>query len=177
MATVFSNEARRLLSKGHKAKKAAVRGKAYEDLLCYIFGSLKGVTVRRRNKKNAFSTEEIDVALWNDRERSAVPFLPWLILAECKNWKAAVGSIEVSWFDQKLASRGLTFGILLAANGITGDSAGRTDAHSIISKSLAAGRRIIVLTGAEVIALTRPSGLVRLIKEKLCDLAVSGTMA
>jgi hypothetical protein len=98
------------------------------------------------------------------------------ILIECKNWSVAVGTAEVVYFDRKLEDRGLTLGILVALNGITGDSATRTAAHSIIAGALRAKRQMIVLSRREIEAIVHSDQLVRLIKEKLCDLAVSGTV-
>jgi hypothetical protein len=50
-------------------------------------------------------------------------FPPW-ILVECKNWSTKVDSMNINWFDHKLQSRGLSLGILIAAQGITGDPRG-----------------------------------------------------
>lgn len=103
--------------------------------------------------------------------------MPWIILVECKNWEAPVGSEHVSWFDTKIRNRGLEFGILVAANGITGDPSRLTDAHSIIARALQEGRRMLVITRDELLRLRDSSELVLVIKEKLCELAVSGTIA
>jgi len=175
MPAGFAAETARLLGKAARATSANRRGKAFEDLLCHLFGSIRGVRVARRNKKNPFRTEEIDVALWNEKTRSAVPFLPWLILAECKNWTSPVGSIDVSWFFQKMQSRGVQLGILFAAHGVTGDRQLVTEAQSIIARALASDRQILVLTADDVRGLRTPGGLVKLIKEKLCDLVVGAT--
>ena len=174
MATAFSAKTAKLLKSAANAKSAPVRGKAFEDLLCHLFGSVRGVTVRRRNKKNPFQTEEIDVALWNEIGRSALQFLPCIILAECKNWTTPVGSIDVSWFLQKLEGRGCEVGVLFAANGVTGDPQQRSDAHFEIAQALRNGRRLILLTSDDVRGLTGGAALVKLIKEKLCDLVAGG---
>ena len=75
-----------------------------------------------------------------------------------------------------MRNRGVEFGILIAANGITGNPALLTDAHSIIATALKERRRLIVITMEEVKSLVDSSQLVHLIKEKLCDLAVRGTI-
>lgn len=126
---------------------------------------------------NAFHTEKIDVALWNDGHADGFFFLPNIILVECKNWSSRVSSAELSWFDTKLRSRGLSFGVLVAANGITGDAAHITAAHSIVAAALREGRRLVVIRSDELLTLTDSPQLVRLVKEKLCDLAVKGTVA
>src|SRR5208337_4711281 len=81
------------------------RGKALEDLMCYLFGAVPGVSVEDRNAVNTAGTEEIDVALWNDKSRNGLNFLPHVILVEAKNWSSPVSSMEVSWFITKLRDR------------------------------------------------------------------------
>lgn len=150
------------------------KGKALEDLTCYLFETIPGISISQRNQLNAFQNEEIDVALWNEKSRNGLNFLPHIILIECKNWSVPVSSIEISWFAQKLESRGLDFGILIATNGITGNQAELTASLNIIAQHLAKRRQIIVITRAEIDGLTDTIQIIRLIKEKLCILAVSG---
>jgi hypothetical protein len=152
------------------------RGRAFEDFLCYAFGSVPGIAITHRDQLNAFLSEEIDVALWNDKKAGALDFLPNIVLLEAKNWSSVAGSAEVAWFDTKLRNRGLDFGIFVALNGITGNAADKTAAHQIIAASLREQRRLVVLTGAEVSPLRSTSALIRLIKTKLCELAVTGTV-
>jgi hypothetical protein len=154
-----------------------VRGKAYEDLACYIFETVPGVDIVMRNEKNVFQTEEIDVAIWNDRTADGLHFLPNLFLIECKNWSHPVSSIEVSWFCHKLESRGLDFGILISNHGITGNAEDLTAAHSIVANHLSKKRRMIVIDRQEINNLNTTDELVALIKMKLCLLAVAGRIA
>ncbi len=161
---------------GNAAPNTAVKGQALEDLICYVFGEVPGISITKRNAMNAFHNEEIDVALWNEQDPAGLPFLSNIVLIECKNWSTAVGSIEVNWFDTKLRNRGLDFGILLCANGITGDQQQLTAAHDTVSKALMEKRRLVVITVDELLAMTETDGLVTLVKEKLCTLAVSGTI-
>lgn len=162
---------------GTNGATTADQGRALEDLICYVFTQVPGISITRRNEMNVFLTEEIDVALWNDGHADGFFFLPNIILVECKNWSSRVSSAELSWFDAKLRSRGLSFGVLMAANGITGDAADMTAAHSIVASALREGRRLVVIRSDELLELTDSPQLVRLVKEKLCDLAVKGTVA
>jgi len=162
---------------GTNGATTADQGRALEDLICYVVTQVPGISITRRNEMNAFHTEEIDVALWNDGHADGFFFLPNIILVECKNWSSRVSSAELSWFDTKLRSRGLSFGVLVAANGITGDAADITAAHSIVAAALREGRRLVVIRSDELLTLTDSPQLVRLVKEKLCDLAVKGTVA
>ncbi|MFC6039556.1 restriction endonuclease [Paenisporosarcina macmurdoensis] len=150
------------------------KGKIFEDLSCYIFEKVPGISITMRNAMNTFDTEEIDVALWNNRIRKGLHFLPYIILVECKNWSSAVSSIEVNWFASKLEDRGLDFGILIAANGITGNNDEINRAHFIVARHLAAGRRIIIIKRTEIEQLQNTDQFVLLIQTKLCELAVAG---
>jgi hypothetical protein len=64
----------------------------------------------------------------------------------------------------------------VAANGITGDAEDRKFAHDLVSKALAKRLRLVVITRSEIEQFESGADLVRLIKEKLCQLVVSGTV-
>jgi len=151
-------------------------GKILEDMVCYLFEKVSGIAISQRNTMNTFLTEEIDVAFWNDRKQNGLYFLPHIFLVECKNWSTPVSSIEVNWFASKLESRGMDYGILVATKGITGIPEELTRAHHIISTHLAKQRRIIVITRSEIETLCGTQDLTILIKRKLCELAVAGTI-
>jgi hypothetical protein len=174
MAVISQHKVQKYLAIGKKAATTAAQGKSLEDLICYIFGKVPGIAITRRNQKNVFKTEEVDVAIWNDRQTAILFSLPNLILIECKNWSSPVGHMEVAWFDTKLENRGVSLGILIALNGITGNSDNVTASHLTIAASLKDKRQIIVITETELSALRDTNQLLLLIKEKLCDLAVSG---
>lgn len=129
-----------------------------------------------RNKLNAFSTEEIDVAFWNEGDPAGLRMFDHLILVECKNWSGPAGYPELAVFNDKLQSRGRPMGILVAAAGITGDPAALTAAHSVLARALAQGREILVITRLEIEQLTDTDELVLLLKRKRAQLAVSGTI-
>ena len=176
MPLIVQSEVRAYLSTGSSAASSTERGNALEDLICYVFGQVPGISVTRRNQKNVFQTEEIDVAFWNDGFPEGFFFLPNIVLVECKNWSQKVGSAQLSWFDAKLRSRGLSFGVLIASQGITGNPGELTAAHSIVAGALREGRRLVVITSEELTRLQDSSQLIYLVKEKLCDLAVNGTV-
>ena len=154
-----------------------IKGKALEDLACYLFETIPGVSISLRNAMNVFMNEEIDVAIWNDKSRHGLVFLPNVVLIECKNWSNSVSSHEVSWFCQKLQTRGLDFGILIANNGISGDAVELMHAHNTLAFHLSQKRSVIVITRAEIAALQTTAELIKLIKTKICLLAVSGRIS
>ncbi len=58
---------RQYLSVMQNAGSAAEKGRSLEDLLCYVFGKIPGIAITHRDQLNTFESEEIDIALWNDR--------------------------------------------------------------------------------------------------------------
>lgn len=165
-----------LFARSDAATLKSDKGKRLEELAVYLFEMVPGISMTARDKKNTYDTEEIDVALWNEQHAKGFKTLNFLILVECKNWSSPVGSMEVNWFLTKIRHRALDFGILIAANGITGSDKDKKQAHDVVSKALADGVRMILLTRAEIEALTDTEELVRIVKRKLCELIVSGTV-
>jgi hypothetical protein len=147
-----------------------------EDLACYLFEEIPGIKVSKRDQMNAAHTEEIDIAFWNDRLSDGLGFLPYIIIVECKNHCRAIDTRDVSFFIAKVENRGFDFGILIASNGITGSSEELSRAHHEISLALSRRIRIIVITREEIEHLEHSEDLIRLIKEKLCEMAVCGSI-
>lgn len=176
MARYSQNTIATHLNAGNNGATNAIKGKAFEDLVCYLFQQIPGIEITQRNALNNFDTEEIDVALWNEKRPKGLYFLPHIVLVECKNWSSPVSSIEVNWFATKLENRGRDYGILIANNGITGVGGDLTAAHSIVANHLARGRHLIVINRAEISQLQDTQDLIKLIKQKLCILTVSGTI-
>lgn len=177
MPKISSAIVRRFLRAGTIATTAVDRGRTLEDLICYVFEKVPGISVTKRDSLNVFRTEEIDVAFWNNQDSRGLHFLPSIILVECKNWSSPVSTAEVSYFDRKVRDRGLTFGILVAANGITGNPYDRTQAQSILASALLERRQIVVVTVEEIQEVRDTNQLVSVFKEKLCNLIVSGGFA
>ncbi|HKQ13195.1 MAG TPA: restriction endonuclease [Steroidobacteraceae bacterium] len=176
MGAIDRNVVETFLATGANGTSTADQGRALEELICYVFTRVPGISITRRNQLNVFQTEEIDIALWNDATADGLFFLPNIVLVECKNWSHPVGSSEVSWFDNKLRSRGLNYGILIATNGITGNARELTAAHSLVAGALREGRRLLVFQRHEILSLKDAGDLIRMVKEKLCDLAVLGSV-
>lgn len=176
MPRVSTAKISHFLEIGKTGQTMTDRGRALEDLICYLFGTIPGISVTRRNQLNVFNTEEIDVAFWNNQHPRGLYFLPTILLVEYKNWSVPVTSSEFAYFVTKVQNRGLPFGILIAANGITGDPYHRTQAQSILATALSKGHQIVVITIEEIQGIKHTDQVVRLVKEKLCDLAVLGAL-
>jgi hypothetical protein len=150
-----------------------LKGKALEDLVCYLFEKVPGIPITERNQQNAFQTEEIDLAFWNDKHPHGFRFLPDILLVECKNWSQPVDSASIAYFVTKIVNKGKNFGILIAANGITGPD-GITRANFEISAALLRGINVIIITRAEIETFNKTDDLLFLCKKKLCRLALTG---
>ena len=159
MARYSRNKMDEFLNRSNEANSNFEKGRALEDFICYVFEKVPGITVSKRNQMNTSSTEEIDIAFWNEKGQRGFNFLPYIILVECKNWSNHVGTSEVSYFINKVQNRGLTFGILIAANGITGSSADISRAHYEISIALSRGINIIVVELEEIMEFITTANL------------------
>jgi hypothetical protein len=62
----------------------AAKGKALEDLACYLLDSIPGIAITARNELNTFATEEIDVACKNENDPAGLGALADFFLVECK---------------------------------------------------------------------------------------------
>jgi Restriction endonuclease len=176
MAAYSQAQIKKLLNAADTAATNDAKGKILEDLVCYLFEKIPGLTFPQRNVLNRFESEEIDVAFFNEQHPKGLRSFNRFLLIECKNWSGPVGSLEVGAFLSKLRSRGLEFGILIAANGITGKPEDSTAAHQQVTLALAEGRQLIIITRAEIETLKASDELVRMIKTKVCQLIASGTV-
>ncbi|MFD6791528.1 restriction endonuclease [Streptomyces anthocyanicus] len=176
MTAIDRDHVAALLEAGDTAASNAARGKAFEDLLTYLFELVPGISATVRNRLDAFASEEIDIAFWNDGDPNGPRQFDQIILVECKNWSKPVGAAEVTIFNAKLEARGRPLGILVAASGITGDASDLSSAHQILFRALGQKREILVVTRSEIEQLGETDDLVMLLKRKKLQLAVSGTI-
>jgi Restriction endonuclease len=166
-----------LLAEGDAAHTAFEKGRKLEKVIAYVFGKVPGVKFYKANVVNNAGSEEVDVAFFNAKERRGLPFLAHVLLVECKNWSVPVGAHHVREFATKLKHRACPYGVLIAANGITGIMQDRTAAHDAVRMALAVeGISIIVITRDELQAWTDTSQVVDLFKFKLCELTVDGSI-
>jgi hypothetical protein len=173
MADVWQSDLTARLHAAHTAPTTQQRGDLYAQVVRSIFESVPGVPQARTKVVNFAGSQEIDIGFWNDQHPEGFTFLPRdVILVECKNWTQPVSSVEVAWFDTKIRQRDLKFGILFATQGVTGSSSDRTAAYHVIAQALADGRRIVVVTSADLTLLRSPSDIIVLLKDKIVDLVV-----
>jgi Restriction endonuclease len=89
-------------------------------LAVHLFEAIPGCFAER-GTISFFGAEQIDIAVGNPRLPDGLPLLPTVLLVECKDWARPVDSKTVGYFINILANRSVEAGVLIAANGITGD--------------------------------------------------------
>jgi hypothetical protein len=176
MPPLSRNRLRRLLAAVDIAQTNQEKGDSWEELCDYILSCIPGFEIRLRNTQHVLDRFELDIAVWNDQRANGLRTLPDVIFVEAKNWASPVGAAEVAAFFVKLQQQGVRFGILIAANGVTGDATDRTAARGTISVALHDERRIIVMDRSEIAALTSTASLIALIKLKICQLVAGADM-
>jgi len=151
---------------------AADKGKALEAFCEEFFAAIPGVVVTERRVLDDAHSQEVDLVLDNYQDDDGLPELAPLLFVEAKNWTSPVGSAEVAWFDWKIRLAGLSQGILVVANGVTGRPDDRTSAWRILGQANLEGRRLIVLSPDEMVACITTSDVRDLIRAKVRGLAV-----
>lgn len=174
--SAFRDKIVQLFQDADAAQTTHEKGRLLEDLIEYILSNIDGIENIERDVLNTFASEEVDVAAYNNKSDRGLPFVPFVFLVECKNWSKAVGSDEIAWFLTKLRNRACEFGILVAANGISGDPSFINHSQHTLSHALHDGIKILVVTRVELERLQSSAEFVSLLKTKLCRLTVAGAI-
>ncbi|BDT94096.1 hypothetical protein IFM12275_40720 [Nocardia sputorum] len=162
MTGLTASEVQKFLDSARSATDTDTQGKAYEALAAYLFDAIPGCFTER-NLISYFKTEQIDVVVANNKQSDGLFPLPHVFLIECKNWSHPVDSSTLGYFINILRSRGVEAGVLIAANGITGDAADKTNAHALGIAALKDGIKVLILTTEDIERLTCTAELVDLI--------------
>lgn len=170
---ICSAEIRRLLDAVSSAADTDAKGKGYEELAIYLFECVPGCATVR-DTISVFRSEQIDVAVGNAQHPDGLPILPRAIIVECKAWSRPVDSCTVGYFINILTNRSAELGILIAANGITGDPAELTNAHALGPPALARGIKVLVIDTADVDRLTCTEDFTNLLTRRYLRAFASG---
>jgi hypothetical protein len=161
---------RKIAARLHQGDAATVTeevGAALEDVVAWTLCSLPGIRILQRDFTNRGNSMELDLFLFNKHGQSPLDFLPSFLIVECKNWTAPVGSATVRDFIGKLHSTHQEVGILVAANGVTGDAADQTSANDVIREAFDRDNiKLIVLTREDIEALRSHRDIVLLLEQK-----------
>ncbi len=153
MTSLDSTEIQRILRLAAEATNTDAQGKAYEDLAQYLFELIPGCLVER-NGISHFGTEQVDLGVCNGKHQNGLHALPHVILIECKDWSRPVDSATLGYFINILANRSVEAGILIAANGVTGEVREQSHAHALGIGAIARGMKVLVITTEEISRLT-----------------------
>lgn len=143
------------------------RGQILEVLVRFVFGGLPGFSHWRSRHVTNLGDAEFDVCFHNDIRQSPFPFAEPAMVVECKNTGDRIGSAEVRNFVAKMEDVQLSWAVLVAANGITGSGERDSHAHAVIQAARARKINVLVLTRAELEALTSHNAFAELIREKI----------
>lgn len=94
-------------------------------------------------------SQELDLVLDNECHPDGLDQLAPCIFVEAKNWGTRVGSAEVACLDWKVRLAGESYGILVAAKGVTGRPEDFTSAWRILREAKREGRHLFVMTPKE----------------------------
>ena len=143
-----------------------------EELLCNLFKKIPGLSITMRNEDRKFDGKDIDIIVWNEQKSDGFYFLPNILSIGAHRWLEKIEREHISWFINRLKERGLSFGILIAMNGLVEDEEERSLVRQQISSALSDERQIVILRGKDFEKINSTEQLVTLVKEKLCELAV-----
>ncbi|WP_225731100.1 restriction endonuclease [Nocardia sp. JCM 34519.1] len=164
---------RHYLDVARTAPDTDTQGKALEALAFYLFECIPGC-LAERNGVSHFRSEQIDVGVCNGKHQDGLHALPHVILVECKDWSQPVDSSTLGYFINILDNRRVEAGILIAANGITGEARDHTYAHSLGVSALARGIKVLVITTEEIQKLTCTSEFVELLLRRFLSAYMRG---
>lgn len=152
-----------------ETSESRLKGQRLETLVARLFRGLPGVTLEDQDVESSYETEEIDLYFWNERQRDGLHFLDCPLIVECKAWSRPVSGRELRSFATLLRHKGRRSGVLVALQGITGDAATRTAGFFHLASAMAGGQTVLVLTGADLEAISQPVDLMRLLRRRMLD--------
>lgn len=165
------------LNQGDAAITTKEKGDALEDVVSWVFCSMPGIKVLKRNFVDSAGSAEIDLLLYNDPRQTPVQFLSEFPMIECKNWQAPVDSVTVRAFLDKLRSARLKVGILVATHGVTGDADDRTAAKNVIDRAFDRdGIVLIVITRAEIENFRSKDDILTFLQDRFGDAIMQSTV-
>lgn len=100
----------------------AQRGSGLEDLVVEVFESLPGVCVAERNLLTGFGEAELDSTWINGAPERGLIGFGRDVLMECKSSADPLNSTGVEHFASQAGRRCVPWSLIVALNGITGDS-------------------------------------------------------
>lgn len=167
---------RTLLRDSDHAPNPDAKGRIFEDLVLYLFERFNGIRLADRNVLDATGSQEIDLALWNNRVLTQFDFLDSIVICECKNETPPLSSQKVREFANKLRTHGVNSGVLVTSSGITGQINGYRYANSAIIDALTVDKiKVLVIDRDEILSLATTNDLYSILSDKYLNLTLRRT--
>jgi hypothetical protein len=126
------------------------RGRALEQIVCEMFGSLPGVEIGERNILAGSGEAELDILLANTQREDGLPVFGRDVLIECKSSDDPLDSRGVNHFVSQVQRRNLPWSVIVSLSGITGDRDDWTRAQLEIARAAETRNGIMVFTRDEL---------------------------
>ena len=176
MARYNRKKIRTMLNQSDTAPNPYEKGRIFEDLVLYLFDKFSGIRLAERNVLDASGSQEIDLALWNNRLLTQFDFLDPIIICECKNESSTLSSAKVGEFVRKLKTRAANNGVLVSSSGISGPLNGYRYANSVIMDALTSDRiKIFVIDREDILSLSTTDDLFAILSDKYLNLTLRRT--
>jgi hypothetical protein len=141
--------------------------------MVHVMRRIPGIRLENRDVRDSNGSEEIDLVFWNDRLPNGLPFLPNVLIFECKNWLHRVGSESVVFFLNKARTRRLRCAFMVAASGITGDAVDLSAAYRHVNNAFVQDNvQLIILDRQDLEQLSGPRRFRQLIQHKISDIVL-----
>lgn len=161
----------RLISVAQADSNRTTKGRRLERALSYLFSHLDGVKVKQCNIN--LGHEEVDILLLNTGKKGIFAEFDAFIKVECKNWSSPMDAKAVRDFIHKVRERHGKTGIIISANGVTGEFSlplgNMNGALFVLHNTFMMDKiRIIVLTMDDLTNITCLDHFVEIIEDRIC---------
>ena len=177
MSEFSSARIAQLFAQADAATTAETKGQALEEVMAHVLQATPGVQITTRRRINDAGSEEIDIGVLNHQHAAGLRLFEVLFFLECKNWNQPVGASAVRDFEGKLRSRGRSFGVLVAANGVTGNPGELRAANEVVAGALRDRIEIVVITREQLSGLRSAGDFVSLLLQRRTALVMTQTVS
>lgn len=162
-----------LLDHMNNTSDSQSKGNRLEDVAFYLFSLLPGC-VPRRNLRDLVGASEHDLVVSNMSAASSLigDVFGRDFLIECKNWCKPVGVEQVGYFLFRMGLTHCRFGVIIAAQNISGKPTGDTHARAIVRRAFhehGSACVVVSMNDLEDLARGRTSGVTSLLIERLSN--------
>ena len=167
-----------LLQYADATLRGTAKGDALAKLVGHIIASTPGVSEVQYSRLDAFQAQEVDITFCQQSDPNGFPphgRLETQVFAECKNLAHPMDARDVAWFFYKLYTRGSRFGMIFAAQGLTGRDR-RTGAQDVIKTALSLGVTILAFNGQEIVEWEHTDDFIAAVKRRIGELLLNRTI-